>query len=527
MKTWLSQPLVSFRSNHLSCMLCRHTSIWILCLFILVLPDYAQQISVFVTSKAGDRLASKPTLHFHSAVHNLKTAIWIDDSMTYQKIDGFGASFLEAGAICLHSLDPAAQETVLQALFDARKGAGFSAMKTVIGATDFMSAGPYYTYDDTPGDLNLLQFSIARDLHPPGLIPYIKRSRRYGTFALQAPMDYPPDWMLFDVKKNQGVNPKYCPVLARYYLRYLQEYEKQGIFIDYLSPFNEPGIYTKIPAQNIRDLIRSNLGPLFRQAAVKTRIQVCDFGNRKDAWRDLPIILGDPQTRQYVGGISYHGYEFKDQDKIAKIHDQYPRLPIWMTEVDHSYGTDTPRSKPLPRYDYEDGNFWGNQIISDLESGTSAWIYWNMILDERGGPYLLSEIHRDGPDNFQHPVVIINRQTKQVTYTALYYYLAHFSKFVRPGAHRIQSYGRVHGIRAIAFNRPDEAIVLELLNSSFRSVKAELGWRKRSVMVELSALSISTLVWRRYGNEVSVRAIHHHRRASASCGPRHLRLGLE
>lgn len=311
-------------------------------------------------------------------------------------------------------------------------------------------------------------------------------------------MDYPPDWMLFDVKKNQDVNPKYFPVLARYYLRYLQEYEKQGIFIGYLSPFNEPGIYTKIPAHKVRELIRSNLGPLLRQAAVKTKIQVCDFGNRKDAWRDLPIILDDPQTRQYVGAISYHGYEFSDQDKIAKIHDQYPRLPIWMTEVDHSYGTDTPRSKPLPRYDYEDGNFWGNQIISDLESGTSAWIYWNMILDERGGPYLLSEVHRDGPDNFQHPVVIINRQTRQVTYTALYYYLAHFSKFVRPGAYRIRSYGRVHAIRAIAFKCPDGSIVAELLNSSSRSAETVLRWRHRSVPVELPALSISTLVWAQY-----------------------------
>jgi len=32
---------------------------------------------------------------------------------------------------------------------------------------------------------------------------------------------------------------------ARYYVRYLQEYEKNGIFVDYLSLFNEPGVYTR------------------------------------------------------------------------------------------------------------------------------------------------------------------------------------------------------------------------------------------------------------------------------------------
>jgi O-glycosyl hydrolase len=461
----------------------------------LARPVAGQDISIFVTSKVGDRLATKPAVRFVPASDSVKADFLIDASR-YQRIDGFGASFLEAGAICLSSLDSSAQEAVLQALFDPVKGAGFSAMKTVIGATDFMSAGPYYTYDDAIGDVALLHFSIARDLEPTGLIPYIRRARRYGSFVLQAPMDYPPDWMLLDVRKNQDVDPQYFPVLARYYLRYLQEYEKQGIRVDYLSPFNEPGIYTKISAPHIRDLVRDDVGPLFAKEAVGTKIQVSDFGNREDAWINLPVILGDRRTRAYVGGVSYHAYEFKDYGKISEIHRRYPELPIWMTEVDHSYGTDTPRSKPLPRYDYEDGDFWGNQIISDLESGASAWIYWNMILDEHGGPYLLSEVHRDGPDNYQHPVVIVNRTSKQVTYTALYYYLAHFSRFVRPGAYRIQTSGHQKGIRVIAFEDLDGNIVTQVLNSNSAPLQTSLRWRDRSVQVSLPALSISTLTWR-------------------------------
>ena len=137
-------------------------------------------------------------------------------------------------------------------------------MKTDIAGSDEMSAGPFYSYDDHPGDVGMKLFSIQRDLQPNGLIPFIKRARRYGQFLIQATMDYPPDWMLFDVNKNQDVNPKYFDALALYYLRYLREYEKQGIFIDYLSLFNEPLIYTKIPADKIRDLSE---GP--RRAAVR------------------------------------------------------------------------------------------------------------------------------------------------------------------------------------------------------------------------------------------------------------------
>ena len=122
----------------------------------LIFPAFSQEVAVYVTSKAGDRLASKPPLHFVEKAARPEPAFHVDDATAYQKIDGFGASFLEAGPICLQSLDGSAQEAVLQAVFDARQGAGFSAMKAVIGATDFQSAGPYDTYDDVPGDLKLL-----------------------------------------------------------------------------------------------------------------------------------------------------------------------------------------------------------------------------------------------------------------------------------------------------------------------------------------------------------------------------------
>jgi glucosylceramidase len=459
---------------------------------------HGQTVSVYVTSQADDRITPKPAIHFsQSSVSYGRSLreIQIDDLKQDQKIDGFGASFLEAGALCLLSLDPAVQESVLRALFDPEQGAGFSAMKTVIGATDFMSAGPYYTYDDYPGDIKLLHFSIARDLQPTGLIPYIKRAQKYGSFALQAPMDYPPDWMLFDIGKHQDVDPRYFPVLAQYYIRYLSEYKNNGITIDYLSPFNEPGIYTKISADKIRDFLKDNLGPLLSTQNLQTKIQVGDFGNRLDAEQFLHVIFRDRTASKYIGSISYHGYEFKDYGKIARLHQQYPTIPIWMTEVDHSYGTDTPRSKPLPRYDFEDGNFWGNQIISDLESGASAWIYWNMILDERGGPYLLSEIHRDDAGNFQHPVVIINQKTKQITYTALYYYLAHFSKFVRPGAFRIRCHYPVPGVRCAAFKSSQGVITSEIVNSRKQPVRVRLRWRKKRLQARLPSLSITSLVW--------------------------------
>lgn len=461
-----------------------------------LIPALGQEVEVYVSSKAGDRIAAKKPLRFEAERTAVGPNFRIDDSVTYQKIVGFGASFLEAGMICLNSLEPPDQELVLQALFDPEHGAGFSTMKTVIAGTDFMSAGPWYSYNDIPSDLQMQRFSIERDLAPNGLIPYIKRARRYGKFVLQAPMDYPPDWMLFDVKSKQDVNPRYYDVLALYYLRYLREYETNGIFIDYLSLFNEPGVYTKIPYTGIRDLLKNHVGPLLEKEGVKTKIQLSEAPSRDDAYKHYPTVLDDPAARKYVAVIPYHGYEFKSYKKIADLHQRYPDLPLWMTEVCYAYEAGTPRKMPLPRYDFEDGDFWGNQIISDLEAHASAWIYWNMVLDERGGPWLVSPIHGNPENNIQHPVVIIDRRSKKVTYTGLYYYLAHFSKFVRPGAIRVETIGSQKGVRCVAFKTQDGGLVAQLINSRNTQAEVQLDWRGRWLRPTLPALSITTCRWR-------------------------------
>ena len=455
----------------------------------------AQGVQTLVSSKAGDRITPKPILRFEPARDSGAANFEIDDAVTYQKMDGFGASFLEAGLICLNSLPASERESVLRALFDPEKGAGFSAMKTVIASTDFMSAGSFYSYDDVPGDVAMSHFSVARDLGPNGLITFIKLARRYGKFVLQAPMDYPPDWMLFDVNKNQDVNPQYYDALARYYLRYLQEYEKHGIFVDYLSLFNEPDIYTKIPYNEIDALLKDHVGPLLKKEGIRTRIMLSEAPDRDDAARNYPLLLDDPAARQYVSVVPYHGYDNKDWDKIVNLHRQYPDLPLWMTEVCYAYDAGTPKSMLLPRFDFEDGDYWGNQIFNDLEVDTSAWIYWNMILDEKGGPWSGSEIHGDPDPNIQHPVVIIDRRSKKVTYTGLYYYLAHFSKFVRPGDIRIKTAGSLDGVRVMAFKAPDGKIVAEIMNSKDKDVEIGVKFQGRVLRVKLPAISITTALW--------------------------------
>jgi len=457
---------------------------------------HAQTVKLHVSSKAGDRLTAKPDLQFTDGKPASGSTFEINDAVKFQKIDGFGASIMEAGIMTLNTLPAEKQEEVLRALFDPQEGAGYTAMKTPIAGTDFQSVGPWYTYDDTPGDIELRNFSVERDFGPNGVGTYILRARKYGNFALQSPMDYPPDWMLFNVKKHQDIQPKYYPVLAKYFVRYLEEYKKHAIVVDYLSLFNEPEeVYTKIKYPEIKVLLRDFVGPALQQSGLATKLMMSEAPERGVAYKRYPVVLDDPAARKFVSVVAYHGYDFKNFDKIAELEKKYQDLPFWMDELCYAYEAGYPKNKKLPIYDFDDGDVWGNIIFSDLEAGTSAWLYWNAILDETGGPWAISPVHGNPDPNIQHPVVIINKNTHEITYTGTYYYLAHFSKFVRPGAVRLQTKGEAKGVRVMAFQTPEGGFVVQLLNSSERESAVNLASKGRTVQLALPARSISTVTW--------------------------------
>jgi glucosylceramidase len=474
--------------SHMSGLLC--------VLMLLTLTASGQTVKLHVSSKSGDRISAKPDAQFSETKLAEGASFEIDDSVKLQTIDGFGASIMEAGLMTLNTLPAEKQEEVLRALFDPQDGAGYTAMKTPIAGTDFQSAGPWYTYDDTPGDVELKNFSVERDFGPNGVGTYILRAQKYGHFALQSPMDYPPDWMLYDVKKHQDIQPKYYPVLAKYFLRYLEEYKKRGIVVDYLSLFNEPEqVYTKIKYPEIKVLLRDHVGPALQQSGLKTKLMMSEAPERKVAYERYPVVLDDPAARKFVSVVAYHGYDFKNFDKIAELEKKYPDLPFWMDELCYAYEAGYPKNKKLPIYEFEDGDVWGNIIFSDLEAGTSAWLYWNAILDETGGPWATSPIHGNPDPNIQHPVVIINKTTHEITYTGTYYYLAHFSKFVRPGAVRLQTKGNTTGVRVMAFQTPEGGFVAQFLNSLDQETVVNLMSKGRSLHLTLPARSITTATW--------------------------------
>lgn len=457
-----------------------------------------QNVVVYSSSRGGDRL-NKKSESFKKAGKSDLPVINIDESTRFQQIDGFGATFNEAGMICLNSLSDERKDSVLKMLFDPESGAGYTLMKSPIAACDFASAGPWYTYNDNPGDTLMKKFSIRRDLGPDGLITFIKAAQKFGRFEIESPMDFAPDWMYIGLGDSQKfIKPIYYRALARYYSEYLKSYAANGVTINYLNLFNEAHNkwYSNVTYETIGLLIKDYVVPQLKADGVSVKIQLGETSNRPEGIEKFPLAMMDPDVAKNINSFTVHGYDWDKFSTLSDLHDKYPDIPIWMTEVCYVTGTLFPPGGPAksPVLSFDDGEFWGNMIMNDMKNHVSGWIYWNMILDENGGPWLISTEHGDPDPNQQHPAVVINRKTGEVIYTGLYYYLAHFSKFVRPGAFRINATGGTSTLNIAGFQNQDGSVVLNVVNNDKES-ECNIVWKDKSFTHKFSPHSITTLVW--------------------------------
>ncbi|MGN6800797.1 MAG: glycoside hydrolase family 30 protein [Ginsengibacter sp.] len=467
-------------------------------------PSANGVVQVYSSSQEGDRLLRKQDIQFAQLSSLPENSIKVDDQSTYQKIDGFGATFNEAGMICLNSLSKEGQNKVLKSLFDTVEGVGYTLMKSPIAACDFASAEGWYNYDSVRNDTLMQKFSIERDKGPNGLITFIKAAKEKGSFRIESPMDFAPDWMYFGLKPGKKhIKPEYYQALSRYYSKYLSMYKAAGVNIDYLDLFNEAdnSWYSNETYAEVGQLIKGYVAPRLKADGLDTKIQFGESSSRPEGIEKFPPGLDIPGVQEEVNSLTVHGYDWNNFSSLTALHEKYPSLPIWMTEVCYAYSPTVNNIPPggptkMPVYGFNDGEFWGNMIVNDMKHWVSGWIYWNMILDENGGPWLISVKHGDPVENPQHPVVIINRKTNEVTYTGLYYYLGHFSKFVRPGAYRIDCSGSNNSnFNYVGFKNTDGSIILNIINNGSSDI-CRVKWKNEVFSQKLEGHSITTFIWR-------------------------------
>jgi len=380
--------------------------------------------------------------------------IIVDESRTYQEMDGFGASLTDSAAWLIYTqLDATRCDALMRELFDPVDGIGISFLRQPMGATDITTGG-LYSYDDRPrgqSDPDLVHFSIDHDL--AYIIPVIKQALRLNPAikVLATPWS-PPGWMKTrDSMIGGRLKPEAYGVYARYFVKFIQAYEAQGVPIYAVTVQNEtlwtpldyPGMLMSADEQT--EFIAGHLGPAFAAAGIQAKVLVYDHNWDHPEYPER--ILSDPTASPYIAGTAFHRYG-GDPSAQSRVHDAFPDKDIYFTEgstdvdISFQYMLET-LMIDVPRH-------WAKSVV-----------LWNIAYDHTGGPYL-----RPGGCAICRPLVTIDTERGTWARNTDYYALGHLSKCVQPGAHRIASHtDGESAIRHVAFANPNRSHVLIALNT--------------------------------------------------------------
>jgi len=435
------------------------------------------------SSTAGSLWHDNPPLEASAAVSSAALNVMVDPTAVYQAIDGWGGCFNERGWAALSVLAPADKEKVLRSLFDPSTGLKLNICRTPIGASDY--AVTPYSLDDMPSntpDYQMAHFSIARDKEK--LIPFIK-----AALALRPDLKVwgvpwsPPTWMktngLINTDNNgfMKTDPQTLAAYALYFEKYIQAYQAQGIPLFMVAPQNEPTQATGYPGcfwtgEALRDFLTLYLGP--KLAAAHVRCQTWLGTPTNDRTDIVAPTLNAPNSARYVQG---YGLQYDAVKVIPAVLRAQPNAKIMETE--------TPCGNHENDWSYAEGQF--KTMMSYLSAGANSYMLWNMVLDQNGSNW--------SPQGYdagwrQCSPVVVNRDTKAVTYTPQFIVFKHFSYFVRPGARRVDTSGSYAD--KIAFRNPNGDVVLVMQNSADTALMPTIDIGGRAITPTLPPHSWNT-----------------------------------
>ncbi|WP_221029423.1 glycoside hydrolase family 30 protein [Actomonas aquatica] len=403
----------------------------------------------------------------------------------FQTMVGFGGALTESSAWVLEQLPAERRAEVIRRYFDPAEGIGYTLARTHINSCDFSLN--MWSLDDVAGDYDLHHFSL--DPMRRWVLPLIHQARTAAggdSLRLVASPWSPPYWMKTNYRMDDGgsLRGEYAPVWAEFFVKFVQAMQdEEGIPVWGLTVQNEPQahqvwescLYT--PEQE-RDFVKNHLGPaLVRAGMSDVKLMALDH-NRDILEVHADASLGDPEAAQYLWGLGLHWYVSNDFEASSRVHAKYPDKPILFTEGCWEGGDAIGA--------WKHGEGYARQMMGDFRNWVVGFIDWNIVLDQRGGPNHVG--------NFCDAPVIVNTDTLEVSYGPSFYYIGHFSRFVKPGAVRIASTCGNENLDTIAFANPDGAVVVVVMNETDapqRVALATLG------TIEVPARGIRTYVQNR------------------------------
>ena len=451
-------------------------------------PDTLGLVKAWLTKGDKSKLLNpEGDLPMFGYASSLWPVITIDTTVRLQSMEGFGAALTGSSAYLLDEKMNASQRNeILQDLFGTDDGIGISYLRLTIGASDFSLSD--FSYDDIPAgqtDFSLEHFTLEKDLED--VIPVLKEIIQISPdIKLMGTPWSPPAWMKTSGSMKGGKLKTECySVYADYFVRYIQGMAQEGIPIASITPQNEPLYFTAgYPCMEMQPaeqaaFIKGYLGPKFETAGISTQIIIYDH-NYDNATYAI-TVLNDPDAKKYITGSAFHAYG-GDVSGMSTVYYAHPDKGLYFTEISGG-GWATDFSANLMW-------FTRNIFIGTAVNWSKNALLWNLVLDQSYGPT------NNGCQNCRG-VVTLNTANGKITKNEEYYAIAHFSKFVRPGAVRIAAPLPVEltGVSSVAFQNPDGSKTMILCNESSAFQTFTVNYNQKYFSYSLAPQAVVTLVW--------------------------------
>lgn len=498
----INRPLIDLLNNFLILALqfCQMRKL-LLAAFLVSSMAYGQTNTFSVAGKkalvyttadnTGLRLAVTDTLSFKELPQPVETevCIFVDPSKSFQALLGIGGAITDASAEVFAKLPKDEQQELLTAYYNPQKGIGYTIARTNINSCDFSSDTYTYVSDS---DKTLSSFSVEHD--KKFRIPLIKDAMAAagGKLILFCSPWSPPAWMKTnnDMLHGGKLKTEYYQTWASYFVKFIKAYEKEGIPVWGVTIQNEPMatqtwescVYT---ADNEKVFLKNALGPAFaKQGLADKKIIVWDH-NRDLLYQRASTLLNDAQAAKYIWGVGFHWYEdwsggTQMFSNVALVHEAFPNKNLIFTEGCN----DKFQIGDISNWSH--GERYGRSMINDFNNGAVGWTDWNILLDERGGPNHVG--------NFCFAPVHANTKTGELTYTSSFYYIGHFSKFIRPGAKRVAAASSRSPFLTTAFLNKDGKLAVVVMNQSDKTIAYKLWIAGKAADVTALPHSIATIV---------------------------------
>lgn len=456
-------------------------------------------VKIYTTTGSQSHDFTKTFVNFSKTTNMSQMTIKLDESKTFQTMDGFGSAITGSTAYNLLKMNQADRTKFLTETFSPTEGMGQSYIRIAIGCSDFSL--DEYTLADKPGIEN---FALQEE-ELKYVIPVLKEILAINpTIKIMGSPWTPPKWMKvnnltelkpYDSWTGGHLNPKFYQDYATYFVKWIQAMKEHGINIYSITPQNEP-LNDKNSASLVmfwneqQAFVKTALGPKLKAAGLNTKIYAFDHNYNYDDMpeqQDYPIkIFEDPSAAAYFAGSAFHNYG-GDKAELLDIHEKAPNKDIIFTET--SIGV------------WNEGQVLGKRLMEDMREvalGTvNNWskgvIVWNLMLDSEKGP------NRDGGCQTCYGAVDISKSDyKTIRRNSHYYIIGHLSSVVKPGAVRIGTTGYTdNDLVYTAFKNADGSYAFVLMNSGGESKHIMLEDGKNHFTYKVPAGAVVSYTWKK------------------------------